>query len=180
MLRTAGGYASLNFYAQVLFVLHDLLFARYVSTMHMIRRICTPIAKLSQSNANHVMRRGYALLYARECPVGQTHGLLETPHFLSLAWQSFYKYLTTDAKPPMPKFIIAASDTLSLPSSLSYCSYIRHEQGFCGIHSKASRMSRVNRVGHRGCAYRCWSRRTSAGWKQNISPVGLGGHRVLD
>jgi hypothetical protein len=81
MPRTTGSYASLTFYAQVLFVLHDLLFARYVSTMHMIRRICTSIAKVSQSNANHIMRRGYALLYAKECPVGQTHGLLETPRF---------------------------------------------------------------------------------------------------
>lgn len=81
MPLTAGSYASLTFYGQVLFVLHGLLFARYVPTMHMIRRICTPITKFSQSKANHVMRRGYALFYARECPVGQTHGLLETPHF---------------------------------------------------------------------------------------------------
>lgn len=117
----------------------------------------------------------------QECPVGQTHCLLGMAHF-PFANMAIFLYIMNDwcQTSPLPNFITVASGTLSQSSSLSYYLYTRHEQGFCGIHSKASHMSRINRFGHRRCANRCWSRRTSPGWKQKIIPIGLGGDRVLD
>lgn len=65
MPLTAGSYAFLILYGQMLFVTYGLPFARYVITMHMTRQICTPDAKLPPGITNQVPRRGYALFYAR-------------------------------------------------------------------------------------------------------------------